>query len=103
MKKPRVSIGCLVVGVAITTGHAWAADLTNNVNLSGGAALPLSGGQSVTRNASGVWDFGDMNGNGDRVDPVTPAGLDVKAYQIKTADGTSISWADRIGSGTLTA
>jgi hypothetical protein len=75
-----------LVACVLAAGSASAAALTNSTSIEGGIALPLFGGLSVVRNASGVWDFGDLNGDGTRDDAVTPPGLDLKTYKLYTTN-----------------
>ena len=82
--------GLLLAAGLATTG--WAASLDLTTNLATNPPIPLaSGGQNVRTNGSGVYDFGDKDGNGNRVDAVNPAGLDLGALKLYTDNGAGIS------------
>ena len=104
----KCSLLLLVVCLALTlatSAHAATLDATTNLNAY--PPMPLAtGGQNVSTNGSGVYDFGDKDGNGTRNDSVDPPGLDFGSYRLYTDNGSNIilnlNGGDMTGTATIT-
>ena len=91
MNRQTMCVAVLVFGLVLGVAAVGsAAKLDSSQNLNGGPVLDLTeAGQDVTRDASGVYDFNNKNGDGATGDAVTPPGMDMQGFKLSTTDGST--------------
>ena len=100
----RTMVLAVVLGLVAGGSTALAFSISSSQDLSAGGSIVCDGaGNTIVREGvSLTWDWGDVNGDGTRTDPVATAGLDVQSYKVHTGNTSAVDLLLNLNGGNIT-